>query len=84
MEGARSGDPEPPFLLVASFEFGGEPLCTPRRRCLLRVSQQRSLNQVLLGEQHVMFIGTEPLPPSIITVKQGQRSLARDRRDVSE
>jgi hypothetical protein len=71
VEAVRSGGPQPTFLLLAAFELGRESLRTPFGRRLLRVSQQGGLDPFLLGQQHGLSIGTEPLSASVSDVDPG-------------
>ena len=54
---ARSRGHQPPFLEVPPVELGREAMRPPLGRPLLRVSQQGSLDELLLG-QHGLCIGT--------------------------
>ncbi len=55
--GARSRGHQPPFLEIPPMELGRESMRAPPCRTLLRVSQQGSLDELLLG-QHGLLIGT--------------------------
>ncbi len=62
--GARSSGHQPPFLEIPPMELGREPMRAPPGRPLLRVSQQGSLDELLLG-QHGLLIGTRSSRTSV-------------------
>jgi hypothetical protein len=73
--GARSSRHQPPFLEVSPMELGREAIRAPLGRPLLRISQQGSLDELLLGP-HGLSIGIQRSRTSVRPFRQAKEAQA--------
>src|SRR5688500_4856068 len=76
-EAVGPGGPQPAFFLLAACELASESLRAPLGRRLLRVTEQGGLDPLLLGPQHGLNIGTEPVSASVPDADPLSRARAR-------